>query len=229
MVSSATTSNTCSPHPRGWSHARRQGHGRLPLLPAPAGMVPAPRPTPRGAPAAPRTRGDGPPASLRKISGAHCSPHPRGWSLWAVAASGTTSLLPAPAGMVPRPRGTAYRAHTAPRTRGDGPVPNSADAPGIHRSPHPRGWSHGPVVRAHDDALLPAPAGMVPSRAGAGTAWWSAPRTRGDGPSSALPMLPLPHCSPHPRGWPPRPEGEVGLWLLLPAPVGMVPRPPRRG
>ncbi len=49
----------CSPHPRGWSHRAACLGAADPLLPAPAGMVPAPRATGLRCPA-PCTRGDGP-------------------------------------------------------------------------------------------------------------------------------------------------------------------------
>ncbi len=51
----------------------------------------------------------------------------------------------------------------------------------------------------------------------------SAPRTRGDGPSSPPPGPPRRCCSPHPRGWSRGRSGRRSPRSLLPAPAGMVP------
>ncbi|KOV36117.1 hypothetical protein ADK58_01280 [Streptomyces sp. XY152] len=72
-----------------------------------------------GARPAPRTRGDGPEMVILPPVTAICSPHPRGWSLSARRWRSPASLLPAPAGMVPRRPGPAPPAPPAPRTRGD--------------------------------------------------------------------------------------------------------------
>ncbi len=100
---SASCRSACSPHPRGWSHRHGLGREDRDLLPAPAGMVPR---TKRGISVcftAPRTRGDGPRIIGTSARPSACSPHPRGWSLQGGSDRGPRALLPAPAGMVPRP------------------------------------------------------------------------------------------------------------------------------
>ncbi len=172
------------------------------LLPAPAGMVPDPGPARRPAVPAPRTRGDGPSPSCGGSRASGCSPHPRGWSLRDRQPRRLRRLLPAPAGMVP-PTGTgASRGTPAPRTRGDGPERLAAAVGQPLCSPHPRGWSLHQPGRFRRHRLLPAPAGMVPRTAARRPSTRSAPRTRGDGPSSAASATPATNCSPHPRGWP---------------------------
>jgi hypothetical protein len=111
----------CSPRTRGWSpvHDRRQ-HRDI-LLPAHAGMVPCGRGGTGRRPSAPRARGDGPlcqsPPSL--VHG--CSPRTRGWSPALDHGPGDEALLPAHAGMVPRPPPSRPQAGAVPRARGDGP------------------------------------------------------------------------------------------------------------
>ncbi|AKZ59529.1 hypothetical protein SAM23877_6484 [Streptomyces ambofaciens ATCC 23877] len=125
--------------------------------------------------------------------------------------------------MVPNWRKKGRRSGPAPRTRGDGPrVENRI---GVRRvcSPHPRGWSrhrHGVRVLT---PLLPAPAGMVPKLRGPRRNVGTAPRTRGDGLPCPAPTCPRRPCSPHPRGWSPRPRSSGRDRRLLPAPAGMVP------
>ncbi len=210
----------CSPHPRGWSLRAADRSGRGGLLPAPAGMVPPPGPPGRLGLPAPRTRGDGPRAGLGGMIGFDCSPHPRdGPSVYAKRVP--KDLLPAPAGMVPRGPWPTSRARTAPRTRGDGPITQAVIFGAGLCSPHPRGWSLDELGRRDERALLPAPAGMVPtgrlpSRAARPA---PAPRTRGGGPWGFEVVVVLKNCSPHPRGWSHSPRRAAPHGRLLPAPA----------
>ena len=222
-VSACVSTTVCSPHPRGWSHARRPGDLPVGLLPAPAGMVPAPRPRRARVSAAPRTRGDGPISSIEDYALALCSPHPRGWSPHPPPQPFGLLLLPAPAGMVPRAAARAEARRPAPRTRGDGPANQATWTGGLLCSPHPRGWSPGDGHSGDDAELLPAPAGMVPSAWAASPSASPAPRTRGDGPVAVETTSRPVFCSPHPRGWSLGDRARLGQGPLLPAPAGMVP------
>ncbi len=91
-------------------------------------------------------------------------------------------------------------------------------------SPHPRGWSTSGAFCYPSHPLLPAPAGMVPRRSPRPRRCRPAPRTRGDGPGTASRIDRATTCSPHPRGWSPRPLHQLHAVPLLPAPAGMVPR-----
>ncbi len=197
------TWKVCSPHPRGWSPARRRRHPAVDLLPAPAGMVPVLVPTVR---------------SVR-----HCSPHPRGWSQLFRVPQSVHELLPAPAGMVPRPCPARRGRSPAPRTRGDGPWSAPGKLCGHRCSPHPRGWSLDDGRPGRGEALLPAPAGMVPPERSPTARPGAAPRTRGDGPAAAGHPATRTRCSPHPRGWSLRRRTQPVHHELLPAPAGMVP------
>ncbi len=219
-VSRATS---CSPHPRGWSSPRWCRWSARRLLPAPAGMVPAPEFLTIRERSAPRTRGDGPQRLHHMAKHRSCSPHPRGWSREHLRVAQDEQLLPAPAGMVPAAEVAAYRDKPAPRTRGDGPSMITWRGWSGCCSPHPRGWSPGDLVLLVRDVLLPAPAGMVPRRTCRRSTAGSAPRTRGDGPHDREGDRHQTSCSPHPRGWSPsRACGADGRGLL-PAPAGMVP------
>ncbi len=221
------------------------------LLPAPAGMAPVRPQGSRPHRAAPRTRGDGPFTPLMLRSGMTCSPHPRGWPPGPRNHRRQQRLLPAPAGMAPRPRTRPRVRSPAPRTRGDGPWSGRPGTAAATCSPHPRGWPRNHVRLQPAGGLLPAPAGMAPGAVGRRSGPPSAPRTRGDGPSPSLIRSSPSSCSPysrgwpktqpervaqtdllpapHPRGWPQRRRLQGRLDDLLPAPEGMAPRKWSRG
>ena len=68
----------------------------------------------------------------------------------------------------------------APCARGDGPEPIEYLIDEIRCSPHPWGWSLPAEVLRTERHLLPAPAGMVPSRMPVRNVRTSAPRGRGE-------------------------------------------------
>ncbi len=125
--------------------------------------------------------------------------------------------------MVPPPGSALAQAEAAPRARGDGPVGAAAGGIGAVCSPRPRGWSSLPTPEDRAKALLPAPAGMVPSAVTPSTRTTAAPRARGDGPPPHTATPTTKDCSPRPRGWSRRGPGRSDLHGLLPAPAGMVP------
>ncbi len=133
----------CSPRTRGWTRCPpRRRHGRR-LLPAHAGMDPAPdRPGPSRRPA-PRARGDGPSSEVMRRRASSCSPRTRGWTHESTHGTPATALLPAHAGMDPCPRRCACRRGTAPRARGDGPAKGSVRTGATDCSPRTRGWTLG--------------------------------------------------------------------------------------
>ncbi len=193
----------CSPRTRGWSRQQTHGAARALVLPAHAGMV------------------QGEPYQAQVDTG--CSPRTRGWSLGVRIVGEFVDVLPAHAGMVPCQPSPAPSDPGAPRARGDGPLSAIARPLRSGCSPRTRGWS-----RLHDlwpgpDVVLPAHAGMVPSRTPAAVAWQCAPRARGDGPTCVASHRPIGRCSPRTRGWSlalPEPPDAA---LVLPAHAGMVP------
>ncbi len=172
----------------------------IPVLPAPAGMIPAgsgptrregrsPHPRGRSSPwtrlpferGAPRTHGDGSWGLPVRIGARGCSPHPRGWSFLAAHVGGDAEVLPAPAGMVPGHGSLRSFVFAAPRMRRGAPQRRS--------------------VRRNPELLLRVHAGMFPSA-----------RCQLHAPSSS--------CM---RGWP-RALGSAQRGdELLPAPAGMGP------
>ncbi len=215
--------NVCSPRPRGWSRSSQPGAEPVHLLPAPAGMVPAPTWSPHPAAPAPRARGDGPSLGLSGRNMLDCSPRPRGWSRVGEVRIALRPLLPAPAGMVPPGPWRVRPGCPAPRARGDGPRARAYDVHAVDCSPRPRGWSFVVRLGSTGGLLLPAPAGMVPpaARTPAGTS--AAPRARGDGPAGLRGGVEDQHCSPRPRGWSQGLGTQARSGGLLPAPAGMVP------
>ncbi len=223
------TGLTCSPRTRGWSRHRRHHRRPARLLPAHAGMVPAPsapRPPRR---AAPRARGDGPTLGGALALLRDCSPRTRGWSHADHRLQVGVDLLPAHAGMVPQLQKPLGAAGAAPRARGDGP-------PGLYGplalsacSPRTRGWSPRPPRQPGLPALLPAHAGMVPPPRPAAPNPGPAPRARGDGPLHPGDEVSIAACSPRTRGWSRRDGSRPNVVDLLPAHAGMVPRCGRTG
>ncbi len=200
----------CSPHARGWSPLRQRQAPERALLPARAGMVPAPARLPGGGLPAPRTRGDGPPYGNGKHPSELCSPHARGWSRSGVRLGRYGDLLPARAGMVPD---------------------STAARPGFWTcSPHARGWSPLRTARLRTASLLPARAGMVPrSRGGAHRPLLPAPagtstsghRKEASPPSTATPAPHKSRANVAPAT-PPRPNASPvqGPAHTAPHPVG---------
>lgn len=151
----------CSPRPREWFLALRRLRVVAVVLPAPAGMVPSSAGGPTRAPCAPRVRGDGPAGCNRNGFSPLHSPRMRGWSLLRdlhpvvdgvlLAPAGRSpggmgqqvaqSLLPAPAGMVPRRTRAPGGCACAPRACGDGPSLRVPPPAVFVCSPRPRVWS----------------------------------------------------------------------------------------
>ena len=132
-------SGQCSPRTRGWSLQMSDSANAAWVLPAHAGMVPGRRARSPGRRCAPRARGDGPHGSSLKDAVVRCSPRTRGCART-------------------RP---CRLARSAPRARGDGRTERSR-CRGC--SPRTRGWSRVGVVVRQGAPVLPAHAGMVPSR-----------------------------------------------------------------
>ena len=93
----------CSPRTRGWSRQGPEGLRPVGVLPAHAGMVPSSAPRSRARPSASRARGDGPLRAEGQSEENQCSPRTRGWSPASRGTERRKSVLPAHAGMVPRP------------------------------------------------------------------------------------------------------------------------------
>ncbi|MDF9816779.1 hypothetical protein M2266_006010 [Streptomyces sp. SPB162] len=118
-------------------------------------------------PAAPRARGDGP--EMRLETGEHeiCSPS---------------------AGMDPREETSLPCWNAAPSRRGDGPpVVFGFDGKPIC-SPHARGWNRDEPDAVYVPGLLPAPAGMDPTRSAKRARKATAPRACGDVPRASNPV-----------------------------------------
>ncbi len=233
-----------TPHPRGWSDRVRSNAASSDVDPAPAGMV---RVRTGGAcleVGRPRTRGDGPAWEEYARSTGMSTPHPRGWSPRRRRGVADVDVDPAPAGMVPGPRGRGAASDGRPRTRGDGPLWPKILCQTAGSTPHPRGWSSTPisyrtpstvdpapagmvpVPRTHKGApgRRPAPAGMVPAPPATPRSPRGRPRTRGDGPPEHGPGCCTCWSTPHPRGWSQVHQQPGERRQVDPAPAGMVRR-----
>ena len=131
----------CSPRSRGWSQGGRHSKCTWAVLPALAGMVPAGHQYSLRNVCAPRARGDGPEGVGPASSASECSPRSRGWSRADQPKGGADAVLPALAGMVPRPASARTGGSSAPRARGDGPIKDIRRGFEPECSPRSRGWS----------------------------------------------------------------------------------------
>ncbi len=98
-----------------------------------------------------------------------------------------------------RPPGSLTR--PAPRARGDGPRSFVREPRASHCSPRTRGWTRGHSAVHVDRQLLPAHAGMDPTAIRPRYFFNSAPRARGDGPTTSAVPIATATCSPRTRGW----------------------------
>jgi len=215
----------CSPRTRGWSHRQNRRPVDRAVLPAHAGMVPTRPPRTHTRWGAPRARGDGPrPARARPMRHG-CSPRTRGWSCCCHLRRLQPRVLPAHAGMVPPGSRSPMRPPSAPRARGDGPSTHNTDEEHKWCSPRTRGWSPARRSDVARYSVLPAHAGMVPSRRRNRRRLPRAPRARGDGPKPRAERQLKHGCSPRTRGWS-LPAGTLHQTsTVLPAHAGMVPPP----
>ena len=167
------------PRVRGEQAMRTSARATSSVLPAPAGMVHLDcggEPVHRGAP---RACGDGPRTAVTLAAQDGCSPRLRGWSHADRGRSDQQLVLPAPAGMVPRPLPGNSDSTSAPRACGDGPSGPSRRRASSRCSPRPRGWSRLHVDVRRQGPVLPAPAGMVPGPHADTPMAPRAPRARG--------------------------------------------------
>ncbi len=136
-----------SPRVRGWSR------------------VPAHQDRRRVAGGGPRACGVGPRINSGDDVQKLWSPRVRGWSPEASWPGSDRAVVPARAGLVPRPWGTVRRLTGGPRACGVGPAKSSPAVLGVKWSPRVRGCSQ-PQIRHESSApLVPARAGFSPSSA----------------------------------------------------------------
>ncbi len=150
---------------------------------------------------APRASGDGPASQDLAVAQTECSPRERGWSRGLEQVQYRRRVLPARAGMVPGSPSPRPRCLCAPRASGDGPRDDTTQCGLESCSPRERGWSRTHHTERRLKRVLPARAGMVPSRPGVYPGSTRAPRASGDGPSNGLSGIVNSECSPRERGW----------------------------
>ena len=140
--------------------------------------------------------------SCRSAAGDHgrapraCGDGPGTWLILAAA----RGCSPPPAGMVPSYGRTSVRPWRASRARGDGPYAQIEQRILAQCSPRVRGWSHDALRNAGPDRVLPAYAGMVPTRKLSTGLPTCAPRPCGDGPYWIGYSSPAQLCSPRLQG-----------------------------
>ena len=150
------------PHTRGWTLALLAGRVDEGASPAHAGMDPGPFPSGSWCPRFPRTRGDGPAHRAHRGHPAGLPPHTRGWTLAGEGDVHQDRASPAHAGMDPKVSSLVLYFTRFPRTRGDGPKPNTSTRTSNGLPPHTRGWTETASSRPAWTHASPAHAGMDP-------------------------------------------------------------------
>ncbi len=199
-----------SPRMRGWSLLPRLADDLGAVVPAHAGVVPS-RPCACPAPrCGPRACGGGPVTPPTPASVSPWSPRMRGWSRMLTAGAWSGVVVPAHAGVVPSSVPRSDRQSCGPRACGGGPRPEQCRRPNRQWSPRMRGWSRPLVQLRLGQAVVPAHAGVVPSRRARSSSAGCGPRACGGGPVSPVSSRPLFWWSPRMRGWSPRRHGGGG-------------------
>jgi hypothetical protein len=158
----ATGDPQFSPRRRGWSQdAGRAAHPRE-VLPAQAGVVPAPSAATVCRRRSPRAGGGGPVGHGGGVVLVAFSPRRRGWSLAGHAGPDQGHVLPAQAGVVPSMPPTHTTWSRSPRAGGGGPGATISSEACDAFSPRRRGWSRRCRRPTRPGHVLPAQAGVVP-------------------------------------------------------------------
>ena len=151
------------------------------------------------------------------------SPHARGSSHHRACCTGADWLVPARAGVFPRPRGPTPAPPARPRTRGGLPGCLGMRIDGDGSSPHARGSSFITTVKGLPGRLVPARAGVFPPPPGPCGRRCPRPRTRGGLPLWAEFRGDPLNSSPHARGSSLREVGIGQRRTLVPARAGVFP------
>ena len=168
----------------GWSFVHTLDPAKGDVVPALAGVVPL---GPGRGPARrsrPRARGGGPGTNRALDQQTESSPRSLGWSRPRRTGRGPGWVVPALAGVVPRGRRCRASRPRRPRARGGGPYPSYQHVGNGGSSPRSRGWSRAGLLLREHPAVVPALAGVVPTRRACSSRSPSRPRARGGGPMS---------------------------------------------
>ncbi len=218
-----------SPHARGSSESFARHEVHAVVVPARAGIFPSTTNGCRRRAGRPRTRGDLPRRATACPSRRPSSPHARGSSHGRAESMERSRVVPARAGIFPRSPTGLTPSLRRPRTRGD--LPRSAVMPtaGSASSPHARGSSAECVAGEFPHLVVPARAGIFPSRGCSGSWHPRRPRTRGDLPAEAQAAYRGLKSSPHARGSSPRCDMFPNPPNVVPARAGIFPAHPGDG
>ncbi len=215
-----------SPLTRGCFRDCQPGRGLPLVLPAHAGVLPVNAEGSGVCTGPPRSRGGASRSEARRWSGSSSSPLTRGCFRRRVRRSEQADVLPAHAGVLPPRTGSRWWRPGPPRSRG-----GASEAARDHRharpsSPLTRGCFPAAVGGQADQGVLPAHAGVLPSRRPGCQARACPPRSRGGASWSSFMVGLLSRSSPLTRGcfrWRP---GGAGRCAVLPAHAGVLPPAP---
>ncbi|SBW22916.1 hypothetical protein FDG2_3305 [Candidatus Protofrankia californiensis] len=194
------TDSASSPPARGSSGRTAGPITRRYVVPARAGIFLTSRPPCASAEGRPRPRGDLPDLTITELTTWLSSPPARGSSLDLTVVFHSTYVVPARAGIFPRPRDGSGRTTRRPRPRGD--LPNDTDlAPtGTTSSPPARGSSCGARWVWLWPRVVPARAGIFRRRRESRCRYRCRPRPRGDLPTILIAITANGASSPPARG-----------------------------
>ena len=206
----AIPSERSSPHTRGSSLVLQPAGACVLVVPAHAGVILKGVFNAKPATRRPRTRGG----------------HPRR----PVDEWGFGHVVPAHAGVIPSSRGRQPATSSRPRTRGGHPSTWPMDSTPCPSSPHTRGSSQPGHGARRLLRVVPAHAGVIPTRTPRAPPRHGRPRTRGGHPGSRFGPVRSLRSSPHTRGSSLCVVRHRRLVGVVPAHAGVIPRrsPTRR-
>ncbi len=235
-----------SPRERGSSRARRRPHDARVVVPARAGVIPAPPARPRARRSRPRASGGHPADAQARILQDASSPRERGSSLFSGMWPLGGSVVPARAGVIPpscsSPRSSAHRRvvparagvipqsgpcricrRSRPRASGGHPSSSALTARMVSSSPRERGSSARVAVRPDRPRVVPARAGVIRCRQSGRSAARGRPRASGGHPLPKVWKRTHRASSPRERGSSPVDDELRHEAAVVPARAGVIP------
>ncbi len=217
------TRRSSSPPARGSSRRSWPAGCSSGVVPARAGIFPAPRVSCSPGWSRPRPRGDLPAHGPPGPAPGESSPPARGSSWPAAAPASRPSVVPARAGIFPATTNAPETLRSRPRPRGDLPLMRGPRRRKAKSSPPARGSSPVHGARVQGDGVVPARAGIFRYASQGWTSVESRPRPRGDLPAVALTRAVPAGSSPPARGSSRGVTGRELPEVVVPARAGIFP------
>ena len=168
----------------------------------------------------PHASGDGPSGPSCCCTCRRCSPREWGWTDEAVKFWERVIVFPTRVGMDRRTGSFPPASRRVPHASGDGPNLEPVVLELQRCSPREWGWTVRIAILTTTNGVFPTRVGMDRRRSGARCYSSRVPHASGDGPASALPIVPPWVCSPREWGWTVRRDRRALRTDVFPTRVG---------